>query len=644
MKNFRKCALLGLLALVALFVAACNSDDGGTADTGTTAAPTTTAPAATTTAPTAEAPTEAAPADTRLLGYNGIPLRREILATFTTDADILNPVIAAGQQNMGPLGITLTTLTMTNPFGESVPGLAESWSVSADGLTWTFNLRQGVYWRNYRFEPIHELTAHDFVFVATYMLDPGVASTQAHNWHTNIAGAREYFEARQGGGSGDFSTVGIRAVDNHTLEYTTVTPNPFFPAVVAAMMWLPIPQEFVEDIGFENYGTSNTNTLFYGEFIMTVWDRDQRIVYERNPYYWYAHRIHVDRRESIMVAEPMVAQEMFWRGETTGLGINAAMFDEVMANPELEPFVTRGDLGTTSWAWHFNFRGPSTDFQTAIRNQNFRLAMQWAMDVVPMISVEVLQDPEFIIRNSFNQWGIAFDENGRDYMTFGNMAQLYNERRFDTERAMAYLALAKEELGDTVSWPIAARAPFNTGSVQTMQGELLRAIYLENLQGYVIIEPYSFEQANLVAMRNDGNWDMHRNGWMPSNPDPVTMLGIWAPDGNWGSMWDFDTIPELVEFGEMVDRARNAATLTQRFEILAEAEWFIYEQGLLFGDRASGGGFGIGTQINPFHNYGRNALGISNHFWLDRMFGYEWITREEHDRQRAEFNALVASR
>jgi len=583
-------------------------------------------------------------ADGRRLEYSGIPLRREILSTFTTDAEILNPVIAIGQQNLGPIGGTMTTLTMTNNFGESVPGLAESWTLSPDGLTWTFTLRQGVYWRNYRFEPVHALTAYDFLLAAQYMLDPEVSSPQAHNWHSNIAGSQDYFNARRDGEAADFSTVGFRVVDRYTIAYTTIAPNPFFPAILAAAMWLPIPHEFVGTIGFQNYGTSHTNTLYYGEFVLTVWDRDQRHVLERNPYYWWADRIHVDIRENIAVEEPMVAQEMFWRGETTSLAIGAAMFDEVMANPALAPYVTRGDLGTTSWAWHFNFRGPSEDFQTAIRNRNFRLALQWAMNTVPMISVEVLEDPEFIIRNSFNQWGIAFDENGRDYMTFGNMSRLYEERRFDVERAMAYLALAKEELGNTVSWPITARVPFNTGSVQTMQGELLTAIYNENLQGNVLFEIYSFEQANLSAMRNDGNWDMHRNGWAPSNPDPATMLAIWGPGGFWGDLFAFDTVPELVLFAEMVETARNTPTLTQRFEILAEAEWFIYDEGFLFGDRASGGGFSIGSQLNPFDNYGRNGLGLSPNFWLDRMFGYEWVSRETHDAQRSQFEAYRARR
>lgn len=162
---------------------------------------------------------------------------------YASEVSSLNYLIegATNEQTVG--ANVIDTLVEYNSTAELVPGLAETWKCSEDGLTWTFHLRQGVMWYDYQGNPVAELTANDFVSAAKYVCDPANESATDYMILDLIAGAsvimtrfppimRPWKRARKWTTTlpaRTLGTVGIKAVDDYTLQYTTVDVYPFFP-------------------------------------------------------------------------------------------------------------------------------------------------------------------------------------------------------------------------------------------------------------------------------------------------------------------------------------------------------------------------------------------------------------------------------
>ncbi len=162
----------------------------------------------------------------------------------------------------------------------AIPGTASSWDVSADGLTYTFHLRPEARWSNG--DPV---TAHDFVFSTERMLTPALAAEYAYMLYPLVNA-----EAFNSGTLTDFSQVGIKATDDHTLQLTLHAPTPYLLALLAHQAWFPVhPATILKHGSMEQRGTRWTrpeNFTGNGAFILSEWAPNSRIVVERNPHYW----------------------------------------------------------------------------------------------------------------------------------------------------------------------------------------------------------------------------------------------------------------------------------------------------------------------------------------------------------------------
>jgi oligopeptide transport system substrate-binding protein len=163
---------------------------------------------------------------------------------------------------------------------QAVPGIAERWDVSPDGLVYTFHLRAGAQWSNG--DP---LTAEDFAYSFRRILSPGLASEYAY-----ILYPIKNAEAFNAGQISDFGAVGVRASDPRTLEITLGHPCPYLPVLAAHQAWFPVHRATIEKFGrMDERGTAWTrpeNLVGDGPFLLEEWTPNARLVVVRNPRYW----------------------------------------------------------------------------------------------------------------------------------------------------------------------------------------------------------------------------------------------------------------------------------------------------------------------------------------------------------------------
>lgn len=255
--------------------------------------------------------------------------------TFQDDLSTLDPAVGYDWQNWSIIKSIFDGLMDYEP-GTTIlaPNLAESHTVSEDGRTYTFTLRQGVTFHNGR-----EMVADDVKYSFERMFDPATQSP-GQGFYLGIVGAEPYI-------AGEVDTVeGIEVIDPYTVVFQLIEPDASFLHKLALNFAHVVPQEAVEasdDFGREPVGT--------GAFMLSEWVLGQRVVLERNPNYHVEGRPFLDEITFQVGVDPNVAFLRLQRGEVDilGDGIPSARFSEVMNDPELSQLVAQGDQIQTGY-------------------------------------------------------------------------------------------------------------------------------------------------------------------------------------------------------------------------------------------------------------------------------------------------------
>ena len=243
-----------------------------------------------------------------LLGL--VPVQAQEASTYRTlysgEATTLNYLITASTNEFAIAANVIDTLVEYDYLGQVQPSLAESWDLSEDGLTWTFHLRKGVQWINGNAEPVAELKAQDFVDAAAYILDAQNASSTANIMYSVIAGAEEYYDGTATPAEGEepapvmeWETVGVKALDDYTLQYTLVSPVPYFLSMTTYVTFMPVNGDFLREKG-EGFGlaTGNDTILYNGAYYISEFKPQEKRVYSKNPYNWDAEHVFIEHIDS----------------------------------------------------------------------------------------------------------------------------------------------------------------------------------------------------------------------------------------------------------------------------------------------------------------------------------------------------------
>ena len=247
--------------------------------------------------------------------------RRETAIEAGTRAQILHQGVGADPNDLDPQVVSTNQaaaismalnegLTNYDPRDlHPVPGVAERWDVSADGLAYTFHLRANAQWSNG--DPI---VAEDFVFSAHRILSPAFAGEFAYMFFP-VRGAEDFCLGR----TKEFSTVAIRALDPHTLRYELRQPAPFFLTLVAHWSWYPVHPPTILKFGrIDEPSTAWTrpgNFVGNGPFALAAWRPGDGAVARKNPHYWDAAHVRLAEIDFHFIASADTEERAFRSGQ-----------------------------------------------------------------------------------------------------------------------------------------------------------------------------------------------------------------------------------------------------------------------------------------------------------------------------------------
>jgi oligopeptide transport system substrate-binding protein len=554
----------------------------------------------------------------------------------------------------------IDTLVEYDNYGMVQPCLAESWTQSEDGLTWTFKIREGVKWQyNDGSEYGADVVAEDWVTSAKWILDPANTARTA-DLLFDIVGAEDYYKAMETTErNGDWETVGIKAVSPYELQFTLLAPSPYFLSRLTYNWGYPTNAQYLADMG-ETFGTDNTTFLYCGAFLCTQWEPNSYMISERNPLYWDIEDIHVERIEERYNAEASVLEaEALLRGEVTTASIPPAQVDGWLNDAERAAMIRPSRPGTGSnysYFYLFNFM-PTYEEKTvdgftlnrdqwlkAANNINFRKSLYYGLDRIKGVSTYNQYTPEeYIIRTITPPNFVAAD--GKDYPDFDVLQPFSSEEQFQPEKALEYKAKAVEELTAAgVTFPIVAYMPYQTDTTQVSLAVVVSQ-QLEELLGkdYVHFVLEGYPSTNFLSTtRRAGNYSFMMSWWGPDYADPETYtdpfnLGqaysyIWRadgmatettqddPDGRMGRSGFDETYWKDFIYADMVEEATKEKINTSvRYTGIAATEAWLLENAFIIPLGLLEDTGYVSSVLNPFESQ-YAPFGLSN-----ARYKYQWV-------------------
>ena len=494
-------------------------------------------------------------------------------------------------------------------YGNFIPGLAEDPEISEDGLVYTYHIREGVHWVDMDGNEMDELTAQDFVTAAQYVCDPAHASGAASYYQDIVAGATALLQEEEA----DMSTLGVKAIDDHTLEITLEKLVPYFYGYGGHI--IPVPTSLFTELG-DSYGMDPESLWYIGPYRLVEFEPQMSRAYEKNESYWDAEDVHIQRVEMTYNAEAdALAPELFKRGDIDEATISADIVSEWMTAEDTKD-ITLPPQPDPTYTYYYGFcYTPAFDEEydpdtwvKAIDNENFRQSLYWGLDRVKARMATMPYNTEnFLITTITPVNWCPID--GTDYTELEPIAEITHRENFsyDPDKALEYKEKAVEELtAEGVEFPIKVYMPYNPGSsgwdqeilvVKQQLTELFGPDYLD-----IIIEAGP-STGFLADVRRTGKYGFMKLNNGASDYDPQAWTVAFSEDNTWTFM-DKAVGPNVQalaqEYLELLNEAKAITTLSvERYEAFAKAEKFLLEHALVIPFTSDSTGY-VATKVNPF--------------------------------------------
>lgn len=556
-----------------------------------------------------------------------MPALAEDEVTYTSlysgEATTLNYLVTSTTNEYAIAANVIDTLVEYDEYGRMLPSLAESWENTNGGLTWTFKLRQDATWVNGQGEVVAKVTANDFVAAAKYILNAANASATANTFYSVIAGAKDYYlgtatpaEGEEAAPVMDWETVGVKALDDYTLEYTLVKPIPYFLSMLTYVNFMPVYEPFLLEKG-EEFGlaTGNDTLLYCGAYYISEFKPQEIRVMSKNKENWDADRVYIDRIVSKYNKEASkVSAQLYLNGDIDSASLDTETIASWLMDEEKAAKLHPTRLTSFyCYFYAFNF-DPKFDeayepdnWQLAVNSESFRLSIINAFNRIKIKTLIDPDNPESLIYNTLTPPAFAYD-NGVDYTQIGELAAI-SAKGADTlnvDAALAYKAAAVEELtAKGCKFPVKILLLYNPNASANNSAEEAQIVeqQLEGVLGtdYIDVVIEAGPAQSYLTARRTGMYGMQNVNWGPDYADPETFTDPFVREDNSYNFMGTATDTEMLDqYYELVDAAKAIVDDTSaRYAAFAKAEAYLIDHGYVLPIGYSSGGY-TASLLDPF--------------------------------------------
>ena len=596
---------------------------------------------------------------------------------YSADPETLDYLISGKQSTKVATSNGIDGLFTNDKYGNLTPAVAEDWSVSKDGLTYTYKIRKGVKWMTSDGEEYAEVTAKDFVNGLKHAADK--KSEALYLAETSVKGLSDYLT----GNSKDFSTVGIKAVDDYTLEYTLNQPEPYWNSKMAYSIFWPLNEEFEKSKGSDfAKATDPTSLLYNGPFLLKGLTAKSSIEFAKNEQYWDKENVHLD---TVTLAYfDGSDQESLERNFTSGaysfarLYPTSSNFSKVEESYKDNIFYTPsgagvGGLGVNIDRQNYKYTSKTTDDEKtstkkALLNKDFRQALNFAFDrTAYSAQVNGKEGAPLAVRNLF----VKPDFVSAGEKTFGDLVAekvtTYGDEwknvnfadgqdgLFNADKAKAEFAKAKTALeAEGVKFPIHLDVPVDQTSknyiarIQSFKQSVEKVLGEENV--VIDIQQISkdefFNVTYYAANAAAEDWDLSGAvGWNPDYEDPSTYLDILKSTNSeqTKTYMGYDDPSNaaaakvgMKDYDKLLDEAgKETSDLNKRYEKYAAAQAWLTDSSLFLPAMSSSGAAPFISRVVPFSaSYSQSGDKGSNIYFKYIQLQDKVVTKADYEQAR----------
>lgn len=596
---------------------------------------------------------------------------------YSSDPETLDYLTSGKQSTKLATSNGIDGLFTNDKYGNLTPAVAEDWSVSKDGLTYTYKIRKGVKWFTSEGEEYAEVTAKDFVNGLKHAADK--KSEALYLAENSVKGLSDYLA----GNSKDFSTVGVKAVDDYTLEYTLNQPEPYWNSKMAYSIFWPLNEEFEKSKG-DDFAkpTDPTSLLYNGPFLLKGLTAKSSIEFAKNEQYWDKENVHLDK--VTLAFYDGSDQESLERNFTSGAYSYARLFptssnyskvaetykDNIYYTPA-GPGIT--GLGVNIDRQSYKYTAKTTDEEKtstkkALLNKDFRQALNFAVDrTAYSAQINGKEGAPLAVRNLFVKpdFVAAGDKTFGDLVTekmaaYGDEWKNVNfadgqDGLFNADKAKAELAKAKTALeAEGVKFPIHLDIPVDQTNkgyiarIQSFKQTVEKVLGEENV--VIDIHQISKDEALNITYHAPNaaaeDWDLSGAvGWNPDYEDPSTYLDILKSTNKSQTKtymgFDDPANPAvsqvgLKEYDKLVDEAaKETSDLNVRYEKYAAAQAWLTDSSLFIPAMSGSGAAPFISRVVPFTaSYSQSGDKSSDLYFKYIQLQDKVVTKAEYEQAR----------
>ena len=559
-------------------------------------------------------------------------------------------------------------------YGNLKPSVAENWSVSQDGLTYTYKIRKGVKWYTSDGEEYANVTAKDFVTGLKHAADTN--SEAIYLLQNSVKGLNDYLS----GANKDFSNVGIKAVDDYTLQYTLSQPEPYWNSKLTYSVTWPVDEDFLKSKG-KDFGKSTdpTSILYNGPYLLKSLTTKSSIEFTKNENYWDKDNVYFDTVK--LTYDDGTDQESLERNFTDGVYNLARLYPTSSNYSKVEkqykdnifytqPGAAVEGVGINIDRQTYDHTSKENDQQktstkTALLNKDFRQALGFAIDRTNYASqLNGKEGGSTAVRNIYVKPDFV-QADGKDFGTmvmdqlpaYGDEWSGVNladsqDGLYNPEKAKAEFAKAKEALqAEGVQFPIHLDVPVNQSNkifvnqVQSLKQSIESALGKDNvvldLHQLSTDDFYNITYSASNAAAED--WDLSVGvAWEPDYLDPSTYLDVLKTTNseNTKSFMGYDDPNSqavqkvgLKEYDQLVDDASKETTdLTARYEKYAKAQAWLTDSALYIPTTTYNGAAAVVSRIKPFSGaYAQAGDKGSTYYFKYLKSQDDIVTKKQYD-------------